>query len=160
MNSSLISNLIAESGKDYAVNKFEPNEFQYMDRDYKFEYIPQELRGAFHIKTCGNDKLISEHEKCISFDVDRDVDVYILFADKFPCIPEWLKEFTRIRMNVTRQDTRHDTLKGYFSLFKKAFSKGCISLNGCSPEQMLQHEWFVKSGGCNYCMYTVCIIAH
>ncbi|MFA7185787.1 MAG: hypothetical protein WC082_12880, partial [Victivallales bacterium] len=67
----------AESGKKYGMNKFEPNSFQYMDRDYKFEYIPTELLGAVHIRTCGNDKLISENKKCISFDVDRDVDVFV-----------------------------------------------------------------------------------
>ena len=35
-----------ESGREYSIGKFLPNELQYMDRDYTFNYIPEELKGC------------------------------------------------------------------------------------------------------------------
>lgn len=145
------------SGREYAVSLFRKDELQYMDRDYIFNYIPEELVGAFHIKTCGNDKLIPEEEQCFVLETDRDVEVYVLYPDKQPVIPKWLESFERVRMNVTRQDSRADNLKGYFSLYKKQFPKGDIVFYGNSPRPMLEKDWYVQSGGINYCMYTVAV---
>jgi len=152
-----IKNLKSTSGKEYCINSLIPGEYQYMDRSYQFNYIPEEINGLTHIKTCGNDKLISEKDVCLSFDVNCVVDVYILFGDKFPIIPEWLKQFERMRLNVTRQDSKIDNLKGYFSLYRKTFPKGTVTLYGCSPVEMLEKELYVKSMGANYCMYTIAI---
>ena len=146
-----------ESGREYSFGKFLPNELQYMDRDYIFNYIPEELKGCAHIRTCGNDKLIPESEPCFTMKVEHDVDVYILYPDKQPVIPKWLESFERLRMNVTRVDSRSDNLKGYFTLFKKHFPAGLITLYGNSPLEMLAKDWYVTSGGINYCMYSVAV---
>lgn len=146
-----------ESGKEYALGKFSPNELQYMDRDYLFNYIPEELIGSIHIKTCGNDKILSEHEPCFTFRLEQEADVYILYADKLPVIPKWLESYERMRMNVTRMDSRADNLKGYFTLFKKHFPAGEITLYGNSPEGMLNDPRYVTTGGINYCMYSVAV---
>ena len=146
-----------ESGKEYSVGKFLSNEPQYMDRDYIFSYIPEELRGCAHILTCGNDKLIPENEPCVTLKAERDVDVYVLYPDKQPVIPKWLESFERLRMNVTRIDSRSDNLKGYFTLFKKRYAAGLIKLYGNSPLEMLAQDWYVTSGGINYCMYSVAV---
>ena len=146
-----------ESGREYAVSRFAPGETQYMDRDYRFNYIPEELIGCAHIMTCGNDKIIPESQPCFTLEIDSSADVYILYPDKQPVIPEWLSEYERVRMNVTRQDSRADNLKGYFSLYKKRFPAGEITFYGSSPLPMLALPWYVGSGGMNYCMYSVAI---
>ena len=64
-----------ESGREYSIGKFLPNELQYMDRDYTFNYIPEELKGCVHILTCGNDKLIPENEPCFTMKAEHDVEV-------------------------------------------------------------------------------------
>ena len=46
------------SGREYTLGTFLPGEPQYMDRDYVFNYIPEELQGCTHILTCGNDKIL------------------------------------------------------------------------------------------------------
>lgn len=152
-----IENLKSISGKEYGVNTLIQGEYQYMDRSYQFNYIPEEINGLTHIKTCGNDKLISEKDVCLSFDVNCEVDVFILFGDKFPTVPEWLNQFEQMRLNVTRQDSKIDNLKGYFSLYRKTFPKGTVTLYGCSPFEMLEKDWYVNSMGANYCMYTIAI---
>ena len=146
-----------ESGREYTIGKFLPNELQYMDRDYTFNYIPEELQGCAHIMTCGNDKQIPENEPCFTLQTEREVDVYVLYPDKQPVIPHWLDSFERTRLNVTRMDSRSDNLKGYFTLYKKHFPAGTIVFYGNSPLSMLAKDWYVKTGGINYCMYTVAV---
>lgn len=152
-----IGNIKTSSGKPYGLGELKTGGYQYEDRLYQFNYVPDELKGVVHIKTHGNDKLISENAECFSFESDEDVDVYVLYPDKQPFLPKWLEDFERTRMNVTRIDSISDNLKGYFGVYKKTFPKGKITLNGCSPDKMLQEEWYVSSNGANYCMYSVCI---
>lgn len=153
-----VKNITTASGREYGLNKLILGEYQYMDRYYQFNYIPNDLAGCLHLKTHGNDKLINEAELCVSFEVNCPVVVYVLYADKFPVLPKWLSEYERTRYNVTRQDSQPDNLKGYFSLYRKNFSQGMISLNGCSPSGMLAEEWYVSSNGANYCMYSIAIL--
>ena len=150
-----ISDIKTASGREYSVDVLESGKLQYMDSGYKFAWVPDDMKGCLHLRTCGNDKLINEDEICVSFNTDRAVDVYIIFADKFPVIPNWLENYERVRKNVTRQDSEPETLKGYFSMYKKTFEPGKIILNGCSPKRMLSKHYIVTMGA-TYCMYTVC----
>lgn len=152
-----ISNIKTASGKIYTLNVFRSGEYQYKDRYYQFDYIPDELRGYIHIKTHGDDKLISEDKVCFCFDCDKEAEVYVIYPDKQPVLPHWLEGYERVRMNVTRMDTMASTLKGYFSVYKKAFAKGTVTLYGCSPNRMLGEEWYVESMGGGYCMYSLCV---
>ena len=152
-----IYNLMTSSGKSYGIGILKSGDHQYEDRLYQFNYVPEELNGHIHIKTHGNDKMICENLECFSFDSDEDIEVYILYPDKQPNLPKWLQSYERMRMNVTRIDSMSDNLKGYFGIYKRVFPKGRITLYGCSPEKMLQEEWYMTSNGANYCMYSVCV---
>ncbi len=152
-----ISNIRTASGKSYGFGKLTTGDYQYEDRLYQFNYVPDELKEALHIKTHGNDKLISEDQECFSFECDEDIEVYVIYPDKQPYLPKWLESYERMRMNVTRIDSMCDCLKGYFSIYKRVFPKGKITLYGCSPNKMLQEEWYVESNGANYCMYRVAL---
>jgi len=152
-----ITNLTSASGKPYALGKFTPGEYQYQDRHYQFNYIPEQMSGCLHIKTHGNDKLTPEDSECFSFNTQTAVDVYVLYADKFPILPRWLESYERTRLNATRIDSSPDTLKGYFGLYKKRFPAGKVTLYGASPNALLAEDWYVSSGGNGYCMYSVCV---
>jgi hypothetical protein len=154
----IVRGLWTASGKTYGLGRLAPGELQYMDREYRFEYIPGDLRGCLHVRTHGDDKLIGENVTCVSFFVTREADVFVLFADKFPVLPGWLSQYERTRLSVTRTDTRADDLTGYFGLYRHRVPSGPVVLGGCSPRTMLAHEWYVESGGMNYCMYTVAIV--
>lgn len=145
------------SGKEYRIGTFEPGMLQYADRDYVFAYIPIELKGCSSIITYGSDKMISEDQLCFSIVSDMECDVYVLYPDKQPVIPKWLTHFERMRMNVSREDSDAMTLKGYFTLYKKHFPPGEIAFFGNSPKEMLDKDWYVKSRGTNYCMYSVVV---
>ncbi|MEL7604261.1 MAG: hypothetical protein AAGU77_13980 [Bacillota bacterium] len=153
----MISNLQSKSGKVYEIGRLSTGDYQYVDRLYQFDYIPEELRGCLHIKTHGNDKLIGEGEPCFSFETEEDVDVYVLYPDKQPVLPKWLEEFESMRLNVTRFDSVPSNLKGYFRLYRKRYTKGTVVLYGNSPACMLEQDWYVATNGANYCMYSVCV---
>lgn len=146
------------SGKEYAISVLDRGYQQYMDRQYQFDYVPDELRGCAHIMTCGNDKMTPEDALCFSLETDCPVDIFVLFADKHPILPKWLLEYKRVRMNVTRLDSMPWNLKGYFSLFQKSFPAGEIYFYGNSSHVMLDQDWYVNTEGANYCMYTVAVV--
>ena len=154
----MINGIKTASGKTYAVHILEAGYPQYMDRQYQFDYVPEELRGCAHIMTCGNDKMIPEDAWCFSLETDRPADVYVLYADKYPVLPKWLQEYERVRMNATRLDSTAWNLKGYFSLYRKQFSSGVIRFYGNSSHAMLNHDWYVNKMGATYCMYTVAVV--
>lgn len=153
----MITGLQAASGKSYQLDVLEWGAFQYMDRGYMFDYVPQALRGCAHIRTCGNDKLLHEREECLRFETDRPVAVYLLYPDKQPVLPGWVEEYERLRMNVTRMDSCSVNLKGYFSLYRKAFEPGTVVLYGNSPAAMLANRDYIEAQGANYCMYSVAV---
>lgn len=152
-----IRNLQAASGKTYGIGRLSRGDYQYEDRLYQFDFIPDELNGQLHIKTHGNDKLIPEDQACLTFECAEPVEVFVLYPDKQPCLPHWLQAFERRRLNVTRQDSMPGNLKGYFSLYSRIFPAGTVALGGNSPASMLQQDWYVDTMGANYCMYSVCV---
>jgi hypothetical protein len=154
-----ITDLKASSGKAYVVceGDFLPGTGQYIDRDYKFDYIPQILKGATKIETAGNDKMILEDQVCLSFRVNVPVTVYVVYGDKLRLLPEWLRHWTDTRYKVTRKDSNPTTLKGIFTLFAKDFPAGVVTLNGNLSKQMADDEEFKRMKGGTFCMYSVVV---
>ena len=145
------------SGRPYQLGELRPGHHQYVDRIYQFAYVPEELSGCPHVMTFGDDKMLPEDEPCFSLEVSRPCGVYVLYPDKQPYLPQWLTDWERVRMNVTRMDSQFMNLKGYFSLYKKNFPAGEIILYGNSPKAMLAEDWYVETLGNNYCMYTAAV---
>ena len=145
------------SGRFYGMSAFAPGNRQYMDREYRFSYIPEELNGLQLIMTCGKDKMIPENKWCFTLLSDHPCDVYVIFADKHPYLPIWLAEFTHMRMNVTRTDSDPQTLKGYFSVYKKTFPAGEVRFGGNSSLNLLARTSYIETRGTDYCMYSVVV---
>lgn len=145
------------SGRPYRLGELRVGHHQYIDRLYQFAYVPEELAFCPHVMTFGDDKMIPEDEPCFTVEVSRPCDVYILYPDKQPVLPQWLDGWERTRMNVTRIDSLPMNLKGYFSLYKKSFPADEITFYGNSPRAMLAEDWYVETLGNNYCMYTAAI---
>jgi hypothetical protein len=145
------------SGKTYQLGELKTGHYQYVDRLYQFNYIPKELNGCIHIMPYGNDKLISDEDECVIIETDCPVDIYVLYPDKQPVLPNWMYDYEKLRMNVTRIDSEPSNLKGYFSLYRKHFEKGSITLYGNSPKNMLEQEWYTETNGANYCMYSIAV---
>lgn len=145
------------SGYAYRMGDLRPGHGQYIDRLYQFAHVPEDLYGCPHIMTRGDDKMLPEDQPCFSIETDGPCEVYVLYPDKQPVLPGWLEAYQRVRKNVTRMDSHPDTLKGYFSLYRRSFQAGEIRFYGSSPLAMLAEDWYVETTGTNYCMYSVCV---
>ncbi len=153
-----ISNLEVTSSKNYLIkyDGFDNDSLQYIDRDYRFDRVPEELKGGTLIMTAGNDKMFEESERCFSFNVNKRVLVSILYADKYSVKPDWLNNFTNTQKKVYRQDSSTETMKGIFSVYSKEFQSGLISINGCLGKG-IKTDHFVRTCGSGYCMFSVLI---
>ena len=158
---TMICNLYAKSGKKYSTieNGFLTGQKQYIDRDYLFEYVPEQLSGCTYIQTAGNDKMIHEDDICFSFESSKPITVYIIYADKLLILPNWLNGYCNTREKVTRTDSNIKTLKGIFTLYAKDFEPGQVIIYGNLSPSMARDPKFLASGlmGENYCMYSVAV---
>ena len=145
------------SGRTYGMGVLAPGSKQYMDREYLFSYIPEDLEGLPFVMTCGKDKMIPEDKWCFTIHTDHPCDVYVIFADKHPYLPVWLEENQRLRRNITGTDSHPKTLKGYFSVYKKHFPAGDIQFEGNSSKRLLARQSYIETRGTDYCMYSVAI---
>ena len=154
----MIDGLTAASGKQYSLGKLETGHYQYNGRMYQFDYVPDALQGALHIMPHADDKMMPEGEVCCRFIATCPIWVCVLYPDIQPVLPAWLQEYERTRLNVTRQDSDAHTLKGYFSLYRKRFAPGIVTLFGNSPSAMLAADWYVFGFASGYCMYSACVV--
>ena len=92
-----ISNFQAKSKNYYSVIYFEfyPGALMYTDRIYTFDKMPKYLTGATYIRTACDDKIKSD-DKLISFTVNQDVVVYIIFDTRLNK-PHWMNDYTQLK---------------------------------------------------------------
>lgn len=122
MNSPLISNLYVGSGKAYSVQSSLANGRKaYIDRSYTYGNVPSSIQKAAYIMTANDDKNRTGWQ-FISFDVDRDVVVYVAHDDRVADKPDWMASFSDTGMILDTDVS--------MSLYKKSFSKGRITLGG------------------------------
>ena len=94
----------------------------YIDRSYAFTNIPAELVGLDYLRTANNDKS-STSDSTISFDVNRQVMVFIAFDVRISPVPVWLSVWIDTGMNA-------NSSIDLFNIYSKDFSAGNIALGG------------------------------
>jgi len=120
-----VSDIQASSGDSYEVDcSLQPGKLVFTDRDYLFSDLPGSLLGLTYIKTANDDKLIQD-DNFLSFDVDKDVTLYIVHDDRINN-PSWLGSFLDTGQDIVRTDIHVI----YLSVFEKNFTKGSVTLGG------------------------------
>ncbi len=134
-----ITNLNAQSGRQYQISDAVPGSLYYTDRDYRFISLPTPLMDGVLIMTADEDG-----DSCapdfLTFDVGVPVTLYILRdsrgdEDKGGKPPGWLLSgFERIagwKVETTDPDM------GYFTVWKADFDAGTVQLGGnaCPPAE-------------------------
>jgi len=138
----IISNLNVASGRVYEVvqDGLQVGALVYTDRSFTYSSIPASLEGATYIKTANDDKA-SSGSSFLSFDVNQDVTVYVAHDNRFTTKPSWMASFADTGADIVTTDKP-------FSLFKKDFVAGTITLGGNTAD-----------GSGNKSMYSVVITA-
>jgi hypothetical protein len=123
----VISNLKVASGKAYKVvaGGMTAGAKLYIDRSYTAKSpVPSVAEGLMYIQTANGDETKNAGStSLLSFDVDRDVDVYVAHDDVLPR-PSWLRSnYQDVGVDLVSSD------KGRrLSLFKRSFPKGRVTL--------------------------------
>ena len=96
---------------------------QYIDRRFKIMKFPSFLVGSQFIKTANDDKFCKGKD-FLTFNVNKDVSVFVAHWSDIKIIPDWLKnDFQKTNLILNSGDL------DYF-LYKKDFPAGTISLGG------------------------------
>ena len=137
----VISNLTAASGKSYEIveNGLQNGAMVYVDRGYTYSSIPGLLQGAIYIKTANDDKA-SSSASFLTFEVNRDVIVYVAHDTRISPKPAWLNAFMNTGETLVTTDVPLD-------LYELAFPAGLVNLGGNQ-----------NSSNSNTSMYSVVII--
>ncbi|MFQ5880609.1 MAG: LamG-like jellyroll fold domain-containing protein, partial [Dehalococcoidia bacterium] len=118
----VVSNLLVASGATYEVveDGLVTDALIYIDRGATFIDIPAGLTGATYIKTANDDKF-STDDPFLTFEVNRDVTIYVAHAESSR--PAWLASFA---------DTGDQLVSGsaVYALLSKDFPAGTVALGG------------------------------
>ncbi|HXV77667.1 MAG TPA: hypothetical protein VD788_15240, partial [Candidatus Polarisedimenticolaceae bacterium] len=118
-----LSNLNVLSGKSYqVVENLANGDLVYIDRSFTYSQVPTYLLGSTYIRTANDDKLSDGNVDFLSFDVNRDVTVFVAHDDRYTIKPGWLADFVDTGDNVVSTST--------FSLFRRDYPRGTIVLGG------------------------------
>ena len=111
----------------YPVSVLSEGDRYYTDRDYTLAVVPPALESAVWIRTM-NDEKAARREPLLTFEVTRDVVVYVGFDRRAAHLPDWLRDWEELgeRVHV------NGDVMGYFELYRRRFSKGEVTLGATS----------------------------
>jgi hypothetical protein len=94
----------------------------YVDRSFTYSSIPEEYDGLRYLQTSNDDKNSTENQ-FLSFDVSRDVVVYVAYDERNTAIPAWLNNWVDTDQVLVNSDTS-------LHIYSKNFQKGKVILGG------------------------------
>jgi hypothetical protein len=115
---------VNRSGYEVSNYNLQPGEKLYVDRNFVYLTGPAALADKTFIKTKNDDKQ-SAGDSFLTFTINKDCTVYVVHDDLVSPKPSWLSEFTDTNENVTA-----DNNPGIFSLYRKDFPAGMVTLGG------------------------------
>ena len=111
----------------YPVSVLSEGDRYYTDRDYTLAVVPTVLESAVWIRTM-NDEKTARRESLLTFEITRDVVVYVGFDRRARHLPEWLRGWEGLGERVYV----NGDVMGYFELYRRGFSKGEVALGATS----------------------------
>ena len=140
-DTSIVSNLSVNSGRDYTVNSGLSDEaLAFIDHaTYQYNSVPDALKGAVYIQTAQRDRYREGEEEVLSFNINKNATIYVVHDDRITTKPAWLSDFV---------DTGYDfNFYKKSSVYSKEFLAGRVTLggNGFSPDNM--YTVIISEGG-------------
>jgi len=124
----VISNIATASGQVYVQDTLATGKLCYIDRTYIFTSVGA-YNGEKYIRTANSDKKASNVD-FLSFDVNMDVTVYVVFDTRATSLPVWLSSWTNTGNTITTSDVGR-------KVYSKQFSAGNVVLGGNSASGMV-----------------------
>jgi len=111
----------------------------YIDRDYTFTDIPDGFGGLPYLRTANDDKY-STSVNAISFDVNVDVTVYVVYAAAISTPAAWLDSWVETGTQWTTTDRA-------LNVYAKDFQAGTVVLGGNEQGYSMYSVAVVRQGG-------------
>ena len=136
-----ISNIKVKSDKRYiyVVGGLRIGNRQYIDRKYKFTFVPTEFVGLDYIRTANSNKKYTDLD-FLSFKINKPSIVYVAYDSRIKSRPGWLKTFTQTNKQILTQNSAP------FIIYEKKFNEGTVVLGGNQISR-------VKSAISNYTIF-------
>ncbi|MDQ4139425.1 MAG: Ig-like domain-containing protein [Bacteroidota bacterium] len=122
---ALISYLLAQSPRLYALSQLTVGTALYTDRMYEATSVPEFLNGAPFIKTPNDDKG-NKSPELLSFELSQEATVYVAYDPLAQVLPAWLSDWQKTSESIGLNDPRIDRLH----LYSKVFPAGPVILGG------------------------------
>ena len=144
--SSLVSNIKATTGNQYALGKLIKGAVLYTDRNYQVTSVTTTLNNAVFIKTPNDDKFVTA-TAALSFTISQSATVYVGYDPLATRLPVWLNGWEKLSEKVGINDPRIS----YLQVYRKSFAAGRVTLGGnlASPAAGSKNTYLVavKPGG-------------
>jgi hypothetical protein len=124
-------NTNVSTAKDYQWFAIDNNEAMYIDRNYRFTDLPEALIGHTALRTANDDKSVNPSVSHISFNMDTDVVVYVLYTDMSTTLEaEWLNSQNGWTLESITAETDLGGGEATRKIQSKRFGPGTITLMG------------------------------
>ncbi|MDL1976939.1 MAG: GDSL-type esterase/lipase family protein [Deltaproteobacteria bacterium] len=107
---------------EYKQNLLEEGDKYYIDENYALTDIPAEVESGVWIMTANADGISTDFD-FLSFNIDRNVSVYVAYDGNASMLPDWLSTFADTGLQV-------GTTNGSLNLYNRDYASGPISLGG------------------------------
>lgn len=136
--SNLVVNDTANAANWSIQSNIQSGNTQFGDRAYAFTSVPASVAGSNWIRTANSSKAYTG-DPLVTFTISRNADVYVAHDDRISPKPSWMSGWTDTGDNIVNNEATPRT----FSLFKKSYAAGTVSLGNC--------------GNTSYNMYTIIV---
>ena len=108
----VLGNLSLATGESVQQNLLQVGNPYYIDESFVLESVPAALAKGRWIMTANGD-VNDTSESYVSFEVDRDVDIYVAYAANATSLPAWLSGYVDSGLTVTTSNLSSSSLRLY-----------------------------------------------
>nr|WP_237488004.1 kelch repeat-containing protein [Hufsiella arboris] len=122
---SLVTNLVATTGKPYRIGTLAAGITYYTDRTYKITSVPSSLTGVPFLLTANDDKS-NNSSSLLSFNLTKEATVFVAYDSRATVLPNWLNSWEKLPDKISVDDPKLVS----FNLYGKKFSAGNVLIGG------------------------------
>lgn len=136
----LVSNVVINTGKAFALGNLSVGVRYYSDRNYTVQSVPQSLDNEIYIQMPNNDKA-NKSADYLSFTLGQSATVYVAYDPRETSLPAWLNGWTKSSEVIGISDPKITSMEVYY----KTFPAGSVVLGGnlVAPAAGAQNNYFI-----------------
>ncbi len=141
--SSLITNVVSNTGKSYSLGKLSAGVQYYTDRTYQVLSVPGVVSNAAFVKPSNDDKT-SILTTVLSFKLTHKATVYVAYDSRATTLPSWLSGWQKLAGQFVQVN---DLKVNNLQIYSKSYLAGTVNLGGnlVTPAKGALTNYFVAA---------------